>query len=204
MYIFNSKFHLNPLFLIPFLKDKRVLHFQKCLVVLAGPPLTGKSTLGKMLAKKSNFTLLDIDEVRQKLFPGDKRLSEDEERNIMRACYQKNHELAKEFLLQGDPVILVATYSRDYSRAVLKELTTSTNSPFKFFLFDAPEKEIKIRLNQRKKNKNLSNIKTYADFLSVKNRYQNIADINVKKIDTSEPRSKSLQQILENLDDLQV
>jgi adenylylsulfate kinase-like enzyme len=54
---------------LPWFKPQPKLHFQKSIIALVGLPLSGKSTLGKELAKRSNLVFLDVDQVRQQLHP---------------------------------------------------------------------------------------------------------------------------------------
>lgn len=193
----NNSFHL-----IPFLGNKK-LFFKKCIIVLIGPPLTGKSTLGQELAKHSNFTLLDVDEVRQKFFPSDKVLHPKLEQSVMELSYQKNHQIAEELLQKNQPVVLVATYSRQFYHQMLEQLACTTSVPLRIFLLQASHKEICQRLEKRQKEECLSNIKNLEDLMEVHNRFQSIINSSVVNIDTSHPLKKNVQEIFKSLASLQ-
>src|ERR1700754_994514 len=84
------------------------------LVILCGPPCTGKSTIGAELQRRLEFTHLDVDELRQQLLPdSDQRI---EDRDI---AYRKMHWFAEKLLQAGKSVIVNATYNRAVHRREL-------------------------------------------------------------------------------------
>lgn len=204
------------------------IELQKCIVALAGPPLVGKSTLGKKLQDRTNLTYLDVDAARRQIFIPWEELTPDEQQSIgtevdpkdylngrsvlpppweafaMINSYQKNHELARELLNNGRPVILGSSYSRDRYHDMLKNLALETASPLKVFLLRASDASIKKRIDERIKNGSLSNVTSFEHYLETKNRYQIMQDVDLTTIDTESPIEDNIAQILEALRNLRI
>ena len=81
------------------------------LVILCGPPCTGKSTIGDELQRRFGFTHLDVDAIRQRVLPNSGQKIED--RDI---AYREMHRLAESALRSGRSVIVNATYNRAVHR----------------------------------------------------------------------------------------
>ena len=92
------------------------------LIVLTGPPCSGKSTLAGQLAAILGGLVLDIDQIREIVIPGSRQSQED--RDIAYRCM---HFVAQKLLEVGtNTVILTATYSRRNARQWLRSLADST------------------------------------------------------------------------------
>ena len=181
------------------------LQFRKCIVALAGLPLTGKSTLGTELARRSNFIFLDVNDVRWNVFPRrGKRLPDKQEQFAMQTSYQKNHERARDLLQQGKPVILTATYSRELYHQMLKSLAKKSDVPLKVFVLEASGKEIERRIKQRLKKDNLSVVQSLEGFLEVKNRYALITNVDLTEIDATLSLKQNIKQIFQALSSLEI
>jgi hypothetical protein len=128
----------------------------------------------------------------------------EQEKIIMENSYQANHQKAAQLLLNNQPVILAATYSRPLYHQMLKDLAVKTQSPLRIFFIRAPQHAIAPRLTERQSQKNLSNIKTASDYLGVQNRYQLIDGLTVTKIDTGRTLKQNLTQIFHSLANLQL
>ena len=94
------------------------------LVVVAGPPLAGKSTLAKELVLRLNAILLSMDELREVLFPHGRH-----SRSERDACYRTMHWLASKILQGGKSVVLDATYARPTQRRALELLRSGSGVP---------------------------------------------------------------------------
>jgi uncharacterized protein len=93
------------------------------LIIICGPPCTGKSTLGTELQRRLNFTHLDVDALRQQFLPdSDQRL---EDRDI---AYRKMHWFAEQLLRLGKSVIVNATYNREIHRKELAAMLKTVHS----------------------------------------------------------------------------
>ena len=181
--------------------------YRPCLVVLAGLPISGKSTIGNELAKRTNIVFLDSDLARLEVF-GESRARLDDlgELFAMQTAYQRNHEKARDISLEGRPVAVAATYSRELYHEMIKDLASRMNVPMKFFLLDPDlsQEEVKARIKGRIEEEagNLSNMRSYDHFLSIKKRYMVIPDVDVTRINTKLPVEVCIKQIQENLQDL--
>lgn len=78
------------------------------LLVLSGPPCSGKSTLAKKFEERHGGLLLEMDEIRKEVFPSGEQTKR--ERNL---AYRAMFREARRALLEGkaDPIILVATFA---------------------------------------------------------------------------------------------
>ena len=94
------------------------------LIVLTGPPCSGKSTLAGQLAAIFGALVLDIDQVRQIVIPNSQQSQED--RNIAYRCM---HLVSQKLLEVGaSPILLTATYSRRNPRQWLLSLADSVST----------------------------------------------------------------------------
>lgn len=182
------------------LGEGTTLHFEKMILVLAGLPLVGKTTLGNTLAEKSNLTYYDVDWVRQQLFPGTKRRSDAEETVIMRKSYEAKFALAREMLKLERPVALGATYSRAIYTQLLSELAEETRSPLAVLMLQVDDGFIRERLIERQKIGSDSVTNTWDLYLLNKQRYNPTIKVD-GFINTSGSIPESLSQILPYLKD---
>ena len=94
------------------------------LVVLCGPPCTGKSAIGEDLQNRFGFIHLEVDAIRQRILPDSDQNIED--RNT---AYRAMHLMAELLLRHGATVVVDATYNRELHRkelaAILKTVETS-------------------------------------------------------------------------------
>jgi len=175
----------------------------KCIIALVGTSFSGKTTIGKELAKKTNLILLDIDKTREKIDSSKKWLGPEQEKRIMLKCYKKNHEKAKKLLGENKSVILAATYSRDYYHEMLKKLAKKTKASLIIFYLKIPDiKEaevVKQRMQKRIKQGDKSNVNSMKAYLEQKNRYLLIQDVDLKEINTTLFLSKNIDQIFRAL-----
>src|ERR1041384_8449904 len=94
------------------------------LIVLTGPPCSGKSTLAEQLAAIFGALVLDIDQIREIVIPNSRQSQED--RDIAYRCM---HLISQKLLEVGaERVILTATYSRRTPRQWLRSLADSTST----------------------------------------------------------------------------
>lgn len=183
-------------------KEKESLEFGKCIVALAGPPLVGKSTLGRELAARSNLQFLDIDEGRWKIFPRTERLPESLEGLAMITCYGYNHFRAGAFLIEGTPTIVAATYSRSLYRQMLTGLADSMQAPLRVFLVDVPEDDLERRINTRIEQGNPSAVKDVALAKRLRASYNPISEFEYVRVDTSLPIDYAVETVFNNIADL--
>lgn len=180
----------------------KVIKFNPCIVVFTGPGLTGKTTLGSLLAERTNFVFYDVDEIRWKIF--DKRagqgfpieLPEPYSRFAMLTSYQANHERARDIIWRGQQVILAATYSREPYHKMLKGLQEITQVPLIVFLLEASDEVIERRLQQRQQEGSWSNVRTMEHYLVMKSRQIPIEGVYLIRLNTEKPEVESLTAVL--------
>lgn len=186
--------------------------FVPCVVVVSGLPGTGKTTFGRFLEITSNFTLLDVDNIREgidevrKADPSVRWLPPDQELAIMVQSYAVMCQRAEELAKGGIPIVIAGTFSRDRFKESLQALTVSLNKdgiPLRAFHLTAPTEEIESRITRQKKQKgtrgaaNADSIKT---FRWIQGHFSPIEFIEVIQIDTS--TYGHYRKILDNLNDL--
>jgi predicted kinase len=99
------------------------------IVVLSGPPCSGKTTAGELLAEERTSSgygriHLEVDTLFELLFPESNRNRDDR----MHA-YDGAHLLARMFVDRGETVVLECTYARRDQRASLLEASAGSSAP---------------------------------------------------------------------------
>lgn len=184
------------------LHQERILSLVPCLLVFAGLPAAGKSSLSAELSAKTNAQLLDIDEIRSGLFPQTSCdvINLDREKLQMFEAYQKMYQLAASNLLRGTPIILSATFSSEKSHKEIARIARELGVPLKVFSLCAPIDVLAVRLLIRGQlANNYSNVTSRAHLQEVSGRFVKIAGENVVELDTTQPKDSCLWQITEAL-----
>ncbi|MDE2025494.1 MAG: ATP-binding protein [Patescibacteria group bacterium] len=120
------------------------------IIVLAGVPVVGKSTVAVGLEQRTNLVRLDADEVRQELYP-DSSESPTTEVNTqqMTQAYLTVYERACSALQQGLPVVMAFTFRSNYSRQAVQRIAVEYSVPLHVFHLEAPAlEEIERRIAQ--------------------------------------------------------
>ncbi|MEU4421103.1 AAA family ATPase [Actinoplanes sp. NPDC024001] len=114
-------------------------------VVLSGPPCSGKSTAGKILAAAGHGRIhLQVDALFDLLFPDSDRSRDDR----MRA-YDAAHLLTRMFTDRGETVVLECTYARRDQRASLAAALAGSAAPLLVVEFFVTPGEAVHRFRQR-------------------------------------------------------
>lgn len=174
--------------------------YKPCIVVLAGIPVAGKTTLGRAICEGSNFFFCDVETARKQIEGSGAWLGPEKEKDIMLSAYTLNHRWVEEKVRDGRPVLITATYSRPVYHEMLAALQQETGVPLKVFLLTAPQEVVMERIAERSKN-NPSNLRTVEQLQTVLDRYVPYPDV-LETIDTTRPMEECVNEILKHLTDL--
>ena len=184
-----------------------VVRYKPCIVVISGPTLGGKSTLANAVEARSTFQVLDGDIARASLLPEgtDPTARRDfgSEKASMLCAYRLNHDLARELLDHGVPVLLAASYSQDYYHFMLKDLQAETGVPMRAFYVEAPAEQVFDRLESRNLQDPISNVRTLEDYEFQLARFHPIQGINLVRLDIHKTVDELVGDVLSATADLQ-
>jgi predicted kinase len=97
------------------------------LIVFAGPPCSGKSTLAEIISKKMSAKHLSVDDISLEINPRSDYSEEDRNKN-----YEEMHRRAKKLMESGSKtVVLDATYARGIQRLALEHLAKDLDADIK-------------------------------------------------------------------------
>lgn len=192
------------------LSSSETARFSPCIIAFTGPGLVGKSTLGRALSERTNFIHFDVDDMRWRLFEKTSdqgyqhKLPDELERFAMLTSYQANHERARDAILEGNPVILSATYSREPYHEMLKWLRDQTQVTLLVFLLEVSDEQAEIRLNERLNSESLSNSRSLEDLLNMKNKQKPMEDVGLIRLNTGRSLGETLTDVFSHIAHLQV
>jgi len=115
------------------------------LIVVSGPPCSGKTGIARELALQLPAVHLELDRIREAILPGSKNSEAD--RDI---AYRAMH-LAAEYLLQTGDVILDATYARQERRTDMNEFAERTRARLVVIQCKVPPDAACLRFRERAK-----------------------------------------------------
>lgn len=155
---------------------------EKTVVVIAGLPLSGKSSLGRALAAKTGLPFIDIDEGPASCAPPQEpnpMASDDartREQKRMRVAYTVLHAAIEANLEQGFSVIVAATYSRHGSQDFLKAAVDRQGGILKIILcrYDDTPEEIERRIAHRIVSDTVGGCRSVAHYCEDRSRYAGI------------------------------
>ncbi|MGE0435275.1 MAG: AAA family ATPase [Planctomycetota bacterium] len=125
-----------------------------CLLLIAGLPGTGKSTLASHLATAHGFHWIDTDAVRKELAgiaPTDRRKPDDPmyTPEAIQRVYEVCVERVRAQLQAGVPVAVSATFAKASYRRPFVELAAECGVPLRILLVELAEDEVRRRLEAR-------------------------------------------------------
>jgi len=171
------------------------------IIAFAGLPLTGKTTLAKLLEGELKIVRLDIDEIRNLLFkhnPVDSETDRELDGVQMWASWKSLFALADCALEAGDSVIIVGTFSRETYYKRITSIAEIRKATLKVVFCHASDEVIAERIEQRKQDKeNPSNLRSVEGYHRVKARYVKMSVPNILNLDTSCSTEKCLSKIKE-------
>ncbi len=126
------------------LRERAIAPAGARLLMLAGLPGSGKTTLAREVALRHPFLVLESDRLRKTLVPRPE-YSAIEHRRVFRAC----HRLIDEFLGKGYPVMVDATNLNQRSRKPILSIASRHHAPAAIAVVVAPAETVKSRLADR-------------------------------------------------------
>jgi uncharacterized protein len=114
------------------------------LVILCGPPCTGKSAIGSDLQSRFGFIHLQVDGIRQRILPNSDQNIED--RNT---AYRAMHLITEHLLREGATVVVDATYNRELHRQELAAIRKTLETPAALIQCKAPLDVVLARFRSR-------------------------------------------------------
>jgi aminoglycoside phosphotransferase family enzyme/predicted kinase len=117
-----------------------------CLLLVAGLPGTGKSTLARGLAERAGFCLVRSDVVRKELAPSGEALYTAEWND---RTYAECLRRAERLLWQGERVVADATFHEEKKRQAFLEAAVRCGVPFGMLVCQAGPEAVRQRLARR-------------------------------------------------------
>lgn len=178
--------------------DRQNIVFKRCVIILAGPPLHGKSTVASALTAISNLRLLDIENVKARHFSD----LTAEKLDLTERAYQFMADEAAALIAQNHPIILSATFSRkEFKDPFLPMLRLNEGRVFflKIDSLDCIKRRIRKR-NLTEMDHPIKNLDQYKWALGLLNPWPE--DIKVIDVDADRGAGLVVSDVLERCRDL--
>jgi len=165
---------------------------------MAGLPGTGKTTLARALAHRTQGALLSKDEIRTALFsPEDIEYTVKQDDFVMEIMLE-----AARFLLQGTPTRKVfldgRTFSSRYQIDRVLKLTSELAQPWRIIVCTCSDESARRHLDLEPDTSHPAHNRTFALYLEVKSRFEPILYAKTV-VDTEQAFDLCLQQALSAL-----
>lgn len=162
------------------------------LIVMVGPPGTGKSHLVNLLAQRIPLKIVASDEIRHQisLHPS---YSPEENRRV----FQTAHRRIQRLLRQGENVVFDATNIREFGRRSLYRIAERTEARLLIVRTVAPDDVVEARLLRRMERLNPEDRSEagWEVYLRMKAEFEEISRPHML-VDTSEPLEPALEEIV--------
>lgn len=172
-------------------------------IVICGPPLTGKTTLAGLVAEKIGGVLVDVDAERFELLPDSAALIDQNptsERQLMVAAYEIAVAKCRfRSAVMQRTIVVSGPFSVQEFKRPMEALIEDKIVPVRIFRLDAPEEEIRRRLQQRIDSKakvTITSWEKYQRSLSIRVPWRPEIAKKVKKITTTGDPQDGLRAIL--------
>ncbi|MGA2004635.1 MAG: ATP-binding protein [Terriglobales bacterium] len=165
------------------------------MILMAGLPGTGKSTLARELARQTHGAFLGKDEIRAALFSeNDIEYSVAQDDFVMEIMLQ-----AARFLLRNDPARHIfldgRTFSRRYQIERVLEVARDLRQPYKILECVCSDESARRRLDVEPDRAHPAHNRTFALFQEVKSRFEPIT-FPKTTISTDQPLEQCVQEAM--------
>jgi len=165
------------------------------IVLMAGLPGTGKTTLARELARRTQGALLSKDEIRAALFaPEDIEYSVKQDDFVMEVMLE-----AARFLLQNSPTCKIFLDGRPFSRRYqvdrILEFARELAQPWKIIECTCSDESARRRLDLEPDPSHPAHNRTFALYLEVKARFEPITSPKTT-ISSDQPLEQCMDQAL--------
>jgi len=178
----------------------------KTVIVIAGLPTSGKTTLGNALTEKTGLHFIDIDEGPASCAPPqepDPYRSDEartRERGRMTVAYTILHAAVEANLAQGFSIIIAATYSRHTNQDFLQAAIERGGGDLKVIWcqYNDTEEEIERRVADRLAHGAVGGCRSVSHYQDDKSRYEGIElpHIVVRMENGEKGTNKAVEQAL--------
>ncbi len=170
------------------------------IILFCGLPLSGKSTLARILANRLKIPYYDIDEIRHRFFQNPREeMSQEANLFQMGISYEALFLITESLIKLGRDIVISATFSGRKARHNIIEISRINNAPIKAIYCHASDEIIKERLAYREKNKDsFSTCRTWEHYERDKSKY-GLLPLPVLVADTSISQTENLERIIDFL-----
>jgi len=119
---------------------------KNALIVLVGPPASGKSTWGKKFAKENNIVYISTDEIRAEIGTGEN------DQNVSTAAFEIARNRVKEALNNGKNVMIDATNCNGDDRRPFVKIAREFDAYKIAVAFEVPREELLKRDAHRERH----------------------------------------------------
>lgn len=170
------------------------------IILFCGLPLSGKSTLARILANHLKISHFDIDEIRHRFFQNpQEEMSQEANLFQMGISYEALFLVTESLSKLGRDIVISATFSGRRARHNIIEISRKNNAPIKAIYCHASDEIIRERLVCREKNKDsFSTCRTWEHYKEDKAEY-GILPLPVLVADTSISQAENLERIIDFL-----
>lgn len=165
------------------------------LVIMVGPPGTGKSFLARQLVRHVPLEIVETDEIRRQLTPN-RTYSREENRRV----FQRAHREIDRLLRKGHSVLFDATNIRRRGRRALYRIAESVGARLLIVRTMAPDQVVAERLRERSAGR-VAEDRSEAGwevYVRMKAEYQEIERPHLV-VDTSRDLEPAIQEIVRSI-----